>query len=56
MVQYVGQAPLAGQTGDRYFYALRRDDDGALFVAKVDVASPSDAIQMNRPGGLQLTD
>lgn len=51
MVQYVGQAPLAGQTGDRYFYAIRRDDDGALFVAKVDVASPSDAIQMNRPGG-----
>ena len=35
MVQYVGSAPLEGQTSDRYFYALRRDDDGQLFVAKL---------------------
>jgi hypothetical protein len=51
MVQYVGSAPLAGQTSDRYFYALRRDDDGQLFVAKVDIASPTDDLQVNRPGG-----
>ena len=48
---YVGQAPLAGDSGERYFYALRRDDDGQLFISKVDKASPTDAIQINRPGG-----
>ena len=48
---YVGSAPLAGDTGERYFYALRRDDDGQLFIAKVDKASPTDVIQINRPGG-----
>ena len=48
---YVGSAPLAGDTGERYFYALRRDDDGQLFIQKVDIASPSDAAQINRPGG-----
>ena len=48
---YVGQAPLEGDTGERYFYALRRDDDGQLFIAKVDKASPTDVIQINRPGG-----
>ena len=46
---YVGQAPLAGDSGERYFYALRRDDDGQLFISKVDKASPTDAIQINRP-------
>ncbi len=48
---YVGDSPLARQTGERYFYALRRDDDGQIFIAKVDVASPTDNIQINKPGG-----
>ena len=48
---YVGQAPLAGDSGERYFYALRRDDDGQMFIQKVDMASPSDSAQINRPGG-----
>tara|TARA_B100000676_G_C18029879_1_gene817979 strand:+ start:1346 stop:1747 length:402 start_codon:yes stop_codon:yes gene_type:complete len=49
---FVGQAPLEGDTSERYFYALRRDDDGQLFIAKVDKASPTDVIQINRPGGV----
>ena len=48
---YVGDQPLSRQTGERYFYALRRDDDGQLFISKVDVASPTDNIQINKPGG-----
>ena len=48
---YVGQAPLEGDSGERYFYALRRDDDGQLFIQKVDIASPTDEAQINRPGG-----
>ena len=32
---YVGQAPLQGDTDERYFYALRRDDDGQMFIQKV---------------------
>ena len=54
MVQYVGSHP-EGQTSDRYFRALRRDDDGQLFVAKVDIASPTDNLQVNRPGGPMVT-
>ena len=46
---YVGDQPLSRQTGERYFYALRRDDDGQLFISKVDVASPTDNIQINKP-------
>ncbi|SUZ97313.1 uncharacterized protein METZ01_LOCUS50167 [marine metagenome] len=50
-MSYVGSEPLQRQTGERYFYALRRDDDGQLFIAKVDVASPTDAVAINKPGG-----
>ena len=48
---YVGQAPLQGDTDERYFYALRRDDDGQMFIQKVDMASPTDSAQINRPAG-----
>ena len=48
---YVGDSPLSRQTGERYFYAMRRDDDGQLFISKIDVASPTDNIQVNKPGG-----
>jgi hypothetical protein len=50
-MSYVGSEPLQRQTGERYFYALRRDDDGQMFIAKVDVASPTDAVAINKPGG-----
>jgi len=50
-MSYVGSEPLQRQTGERYFYALRRDDDGQLFIAKVDIASPTDSVAINKPGG-----
>jgi hypothetical protein len=34
----------------RYFYGLRRTDNGELFLSKVDQTSPTDSVQINRPG------
>ena len=34
----------------RYFYGLRRTDNGELFLAKVDQTSPTDSVQINVPG------
>jgi hypothetical protein len=34
----------------RYFYGLRRTDDGELFLSKVDQVSPTDSVQINAPG------
>ena len=34
----------------RYFYGLRRTDNGELFLAKVDQTSPTDSVQINAPG------
>jgi len=40
MTYYIGQtgsvADVLGTDNPRYFYALRRDDDGLLFFAKID--------------------
>ena len=51
---YVGNNPDAqiAQLGDsRYFYALRRDDDGYLYLFKTDQLSGSDdVIQINKIG------
>lgn len=34
----------------RYFYGLRRTDNGELFLSKVDQTSPTDSVQINVPG------
>jgi hypothetical protein len=34
----------------RYLYALRRTDDGDLYISKVDQLSNTDSIQINAPG------
>lgn len=34
----------------RYFYGLRRTDNGELFLSKVDQTSPTDSVQINAPG------
>jgi hypothetical protein len=51
---YVGQTPsineLLGDGQPRYFYALRRTDDGTLFFAKIDQLKDADAITINNPG------
>jgi hypothetical protein len=51
---YVGQTPsineLLGQGQPRYFYALRRTDDGLVFFAKIDQLKDADTITINNPG------
>jgi hypothetical protein len=51
---YVGQTPsineLLGQGQPRYFYALRRTDDGLLFFAKIDQLKDPDTVTINNPG------
>lgn len=54
MTYYVGNenslADLLGAGNPRYFYALRRNDDGDLFFAKIDQLMDTDAIIINDPG------
>lgn len=54
MTYYIGQTPelVLGST-PRYFYALRRTDEGELYIAKVDQLLGSDEIQINTPGDLE---
>lgn len=51
---YVGQEPsineLLGQGQPRYFYALRRTDEGLLFFAKIDQIKDPDTVTINNPG------
>ena len=51
---YVGQTPgiseLLGEGQPRYFYALRRTEDGTLFFAKIDQLKDVDTITINNPG------
>lgn len=50
---YVGTTPqdVYGQLGDsRYFYALRRTEEGDLFFSKIDQLVDTDTITINSPG------
>jgi hypothetical protein len=51
---YVGQAPsiteLLGEGQPRYFYALRRTEDGTLFFAKIDQLKDVGSTTINNPG------
>ena len=38
------------QNGDRFFYGLRRTDNGELFLGKVDQLSQDDVVQINKIG------
>jgi hypothetical protein len=59
MAYYVGQENDLGQIlgvgNPRYFYAIRRDDDGLLFFAKIDQLTDVDQITINN-SGLQEND
>jgi hypothetical protein len=52
MSNYVGehQNSLIDALTGRYFYGLRRTDNGELFVGKVDQLSPNDSVTINKPG------
>ena len=54
MTYYVGgevsQSDLLGAGNPRYFYALRRTDDGTLYFAKIDQLKDTGTIVVNDPG------
>ena len=43
---------LANGIKDRYFYGLRRTDEGTLFIGKVDQLSANDPVSINNPGNI----
>jgi len=44
------QENVVGGLDGRFFYGLRRTDDGELFFTKVDQMDPDASIQVNKPG------
>lgn len=53
---YVGTTPqdILDQLGNsRYFYALRRSEEGDLYFAKMDQLLDSDTIIINKPGNAE---
>ena len=52
MTFYIGSTPTdnAESAAIRFFYAIRRDDDGMLYFAKVDQVVDQDTIIINNPG------
>jgi hypothetical protein len=54
MTYYIGNenslSDLVDPDSRRYFYALRRDDDGLLFLAKIDQIHSTDTVIVNDPG------
>lgn len=54
MTYYVGgevsQSDLLGEGNPRYFYALRRTDDGLLYFARIDQLKDTGTITINNPG------
>ena len=54
MTYYIGTenslSDLLGAENPRFFYALRRDDEGLLFFSKVDQIKDDDVIIINKPG------
>jgi hypothetical protein len=51
MTYYIGQQPneLLGDN-PRYFYGLRRTDDGEIYFVKVDQLNINDSIEINNVG------
>lgn len=52
MANYIGTTldQIYNQIDNRYFYGLRRTDEGELFLGKVDQLSPVDSVTINNPG------
>ena len=53
---YIGTSPTES-LGDspRYFYAMRRNDDGELFFVRSDQLKDTDAVELNQPGAIGET-
>lgn len=53
MSNYIGQSPdNESVRPNRFFYGLRRDDTGTLYLARVDTLSVSDSLTINNAGTL----
>jgi hypothetical protein len=51
MSQYIGQSPDSESVRhNRFFYGIRRDDDGNLYLARFDSQSGTDTLVINNPG------
>lgn len=52
MAHYVGgnTSGFYSAMNPRYFYGLRRTDDGEVYLAKVDQAKKTDSVEINAPG------
>jgi hypothetical protein len=52
MANYIGFTPeqFFSSVQTRFFYGLRRTDEGELFVAKMDQLKKEDSIAVNNPG------
>jgi hypothetical protein len=54
MTYYIGQnnalGEILGEGNPRYFYAIRRDDDGLLYFAKIDQLTDLGSITVNNSG------
>jgi hypothetical protein len=53
---YVGAfspGDILGQGTPRYFYGLRRDEDGDLFFVRIDQMLPNEAVTINETGLLE---
>ena len=54
MTYYIGNevnlTDILGAGNPRFFYALKREDDGTLYFAKIDQLKDQDTITINVPG------
>lgn len=46
----VGSESTLGTSNQRYFYAIRTDEEGNIFITKIDIWTSSDTIEINAPG------
>jgi hypothetical protein len=54
MSYYLGTTPQeALGNSPRYFYALRRNDDGELFFLRSDQLKDKDQVELNKPGAVE---
>lgn len=53
MTYYIGSTPqdiISTFQGARYFYGLRRTNEGELYFARIDQVLGNDSIEINNPG------
>jgi len=54
MSKYIGQSPDSDAVrNNRFFYGLRRDDTGTLYLARFDSQNGTDTLTINVPGDVE---